>query len=114
MLRIQSRVGLLTAACVGVLFSALLVVRARWHHQIAEAKTFCEAMIPIIQQARSRDGTYPKQADPTWWAGRVVPALIRTQDFYLSADGSAFLLRFRDPTPDMDDIWGFSSREMAW
>ncbi len=35
-----------------------------------------------------------KQADPQWWAGRQVPALVRTQDFYLS-DGASFQFRIR-------------------
>jgi hypothetical protein len=82
--------------------------------QVREAKRFCESLLPHIHQIHTQKGSYPLKADPSWWAGRSVPSLIRTQDFYFSRDGSAFLLRFRDPSGFMDNIWGFDSRWMGW
>lgn len=112
--RILSKTVLLTLGCLVAVFVATLALCARWQRQVVEAKRFCETLVPMIQQANAQTGSYPKEIDPTWWTGRLVPSLIRTQDFYLCTDGSMFLLRFRDPAPVMDDIWGFDSREMGW
>jgi hypothetical protein len=113
-MRIRSRTILVMLGCLLALFVTFFVLRARWQRQVAEAKSFCENLVPMIDRSRAQTGSYPKQADSSWWVGRSVPALIRTQDFYLSTDGSRFLLRFRDPAPAMDDIWGFDSRAMGW
>ena len=113
-MRIRNHTILVTLGCLLALLVAFFVLSDRWQRQVEEAKSFCEALVPMIEQARSQAGSYPKQADPAWWASRSVPTLIRTQDFYLSTDGSMFLLRFRDPAPVMNDIWGFDSRGMGW
>lgn len=109
-----------------VLAGLVLCWRVVVQRQVADAKAFCESLVPVIQKQANAQfstngvdivntlGSYPKQADPQWWAGRPVPALIRTQDFYLSRDGTTFLLRIHDPSGFWDDVWGYDSRWMKW
>ena len=102
------------AAIFGVLLLLPVLWLVRVKSQVREAKSFCESLLPHIQQVHAQTGSYPLKADPTWWSGGDVPSLIRTQDFYFTRDGSMFLLRFRDPSGFMDDIWGYDSRWMGW
>jgi len=103
----------ITFAFLVLLAGSVFAWRARVQRQVVTAKAFCESLLPNIQKARSASGSYPVKVDAEWWTGRQVPALVRTQDFYLS-DGSTFLLRFRDPSAFWDDVWGFDSRWMGW
>jgi hypothetical protein len=96
-----------------LLAGSMFVWRARVQRQVADARSFCESLLPAIQQARSGSGSYPTNADIQWWAGRPVPALILTQSLYYS-DGKIFVLSFRDPSAFWDDIWAFDSRWMKW
>ena len=67
-----------------------------------------------LQQAKIETGVYPAQVDPAWWARRNVPALIRTQNFYLAWDANTkFELRFEVPWA-FDNVWAFDSRFMRW
>ena len=93
---------------VVILLGLSLGVLARARGRVRQAKAFCESIVPQIEAVRRQTGYYPTNADPSWWAGQVPPALIRTQDFYLKT-GRGYLLRFKDPSAIMDDIWGLET-----
>ena|ERR1043166_7243349 len=96
-----------------LLVSTILAWRVTVHRHVPAAKKFCEELVPILHDIKSKTGSFPTQIDPFWWKGQTVPPLIRTQDFYLS-DGTNYLFRFRDPTAFWDDVWGFDSRWTNW
>ena len=81
--------------------------------QVAEAKAFCDSLLPAIERSKSAGGSYPAKADPQWWGGRTAPALVRTQDFYISG-GAYFELRFPDPAGFWDDMRAYDSRWKGW
>ncbi|HWW01247.1 MAG TPA: hypothetical protein VNZ64_16240 [Candidatus Acidoferrum sp.] len=90
------------------------VHREEVHSQeVAEAKAFCESLLPAIQRAQAVSGSYPKQVDPQWWAGRSVPRLIHTQKFYHSK-GTNFLLGFNVGQGYIYPVWGWDSSWMSW
>ena len=96
-----------------LLTGSLFAWRARVQRQVGDAKSFCESLLPMIEQARSGSGYYPTDADARWWGERPVPVLIRTQNLYYS-DGKIFVLSFRDPSAFWDDTWAFDSRWVKW
>ena len=106
------RIGL--AWCLLLAIFAVLVWRLRIHSQVSQAKSFCESLLPKLNQSKIETGVYPVRVDPSWWEGRRVPSLIRTQNFYLAWDANTkFELRLEVPWT-LENIWAFDSRFMRW
>ena len=102
---------LLAASCL-----AYLPFRSRWNSEEQQTKTFCESLVPVIEQSRSVAGTYPTNFDAAWLAGRSVPPAIRTQDFYFSL-GDSFCLRFYRPglrRYEFHSVWCYYSKWHEW
>jgi len=99
------------ASCI-----AYLPIRSRWDAEEQQTKSFCEALVPRIEQSRSAEGTYPTNVDMAWLADRSIPPIIRTQDFYFSL-GDRFILRFYRPglrRHAFHSVWCYYSRERQW
>lgn len=88
--------------------------------QVAEAKLFCESLIPKLQQELLETGRYPDQLDPDWWAGKKVPPLISPNEMYsviqqtTPPSNRVFVLSFENPYAFWDNIVRFRSDNMAW
>jgi len=110
----MDRMAVRSIVLATVLALALVAALAfTFHHfRVIEAKRFCERIVTQVEATRKRDGYAPEKPDPSWWAGRQVPALVRTQDFYLRTS-TGCLLRFRDPLA-FDDVWTLDSRSTNW
>lgn len=102
-------------AIIMVMFSVFVLSSYfRVQSNIAEAKKFCELLMPKIETSKNSSGSYPEAVDPTWLADSKIPALIETNHFHLS-DGDYYFLRFRVPFPwALENIWGIGSREPNW
>ena len=111
----NKRVAQLFVSLFLLLIMALGTVWTLNQHKIRQAKRFCESLLPELEARKAETGYYPGEADPGWWAGKSVPSLIHTQDFYVSFNSQKmFQLRFYDPYAFRNDIWAFDSRFMAW
>lgn len=96
---------------IPVLFIGPCAVSAYRHDR--EAKRFCESLIPHIEEACAKNGRYPDRVDPTWWEGKNVPSLIRTQRFYFArSDGFGFY--FKNDMWVFDNSWEFKSGTGWW
>jgi hypothetical protein len=109
----------LALACV-IVFAVCCVLylpfRSRWQDEEQQTKAFCESLLPLIEQSRSALGSYPTNANLVWLAGRSVPFMIRTQDFYVGQD-DRFFLRFYRPGLGRHafySVWCYHSHEREW
>ena len=102
-------------AAVIILIPILLIggCAARVWVQDMAAKRFCESLIPKLEQARAEHGHYPHEADPGWWGGQHVPALIRIDRFYIAND-TAFRFRFQNDLEFYDNVWEYESEAKRW
>ena len=97
-------------------YVSYLLFRSRWDSEEQQTKTFCESLVPVIEQSRSVEGIYPTNFDSTWLSGRVVPLTIRTQDFYFSS-GDRFFFRFYRSglrRHAFHNVWCYYHRERRW
>lgn len=78
-----------------------------------EATTYCETLVPLIEDYYTKMGYYPFPLPKDWLDATAPPDLIRP-DFYLQTEsGQGYLLRFRDPDScffwqvSCNDVYGF-------
>ena len=108
-LRNMRRAAIYGGSVLLLLFSILILWRGRqayYEPRKLEAMRFCEALIPEVEEAKQREGEYPKTIDPTWLQGKAIPQLLRPNDFYDSGSGM-YRFHFRNPGDFMDDVWGY-------
>jgi len=88
--------------------------------QISEAKQFCEALMPAIERAKTKDNSYPQFADPTWWKGLKVPSLIDLDYVYdawnweTGGPRTSYYLRFGRPNSVGTRYLVYSSITQSW
>jgi hypothetical protein len=80
-------------------------------HDIAAARTFCEALIPRIELYHQEHGAYPLEIAVVM-RDEGVPYLLRKGRFYWS-DGQVYRLDFGDPRGIMNGI-GYMSQTGQW
>ncbi|HEX5222051.1 MAG TPA: hypothetical protein VFZ59_20985 [Verrucomicrobiae bacterium] len=83
--------------------------------QINEAKQFCESLVPVLEEERARNGSYPDSLQNSWWRGKRVPALIELNYLYVKLDhGHGFRLQFENPYALFDNVIAFRSERKGW
>jgi hypothetical protein len=60
---------------------------------VAEARSYCESLVPLLEAYEQQHGSYPQQLGEVLPPGRRVPRLLKDQDFY-EGHGSYFQLEF--------------------
>jgi hypothetical protein len=116
MTRFKRKLILIPLLLLAAGFLVYLPFRSRWQAQEQQTKSFCEALLPLIEQSRSTQGSYPTNLDIAWLAGRSVPSIIRTQDFYFGR-GDRFFLRFYRPGLQrlaFHNVCCYHSHEREW
>ncbi len=117
-MRVVQRVGLGAALVALVATVYVFVADRRYNAAVEDARSFCEELVPSIEEHRKSAGVYPAAVDEAWYPG-AVPYLIQADDFYLATgDGNSFIFRFRDPRIDprywFSDVHGYSSSTRSW
>lgn len=51
-------------------------------HDVAEARMFCESLVPFLESYKQQHGSYPETVQEVLPRGQRVPRLLRKQDFY--------------------------------
>jgi hypothetical protein len=118
LLRYRSRVAKQMASAAAAvlivivsLFISLIPGHALVSHDIEEAKTYCEALIPRIESYHQEHGVYPTEIAAVLHLGKP-PHLLRHGSFYWS-NGQEYRFDIGDPRGIMNFI-RFISQTREW
>jgi hypothetical protein len=78
----------------------------------AEAKSFCESLIPQIEGIKHTTGKFPEKLDPSWLRGKALPRLIDSQRFYSGHD-DFYDFHFRNPRR-LNGLFVFDYQHKVW
>jgi len=78
----------------------------------AEAKRFCEGLMPRIEERKQATGKFPEKLDPSWTQGAKIPRLIHEQAFY-AAHEEYYDFHFRNPRR-LNSLFVYNSKLKAW
>ncbi|OJW05821.1 MAG: hypothetical protein BGO49_27030 [Planctomycetales bacterium 71-10] len=98
--------GLVLGMWASLPFGILLNLR-----DVAEARAFCEALIPAIERIKAQTGRYPA-TPPEVVPGAARPRLIGEGHFY-GADADGYRFNFKDPAKLMGGLH-YDSRSGRW
>lgn len=96
-----------------VIFSTLLSLplgKRVLAHDLRRARTFCESLIPQLEQSKAENGNYPRDIRGML-GGRRPPSLLGSS-FYQS-DGTSFTFIISDPGTIMGGV-EFNSQTKGW
>ena len=65
-------------------FAAIPVASCLHNQDIHNAKEFCEALVPMLDEVKTRTGSYPTRIDDLLPPGKPLPVLLRSGGFYTS------------------------------
>jgi len=93
----------------GVLFTCNL-----WNSEAeeAEAKAFCESLIPQIETIKHSTGKFPEKLDPSWLKDKTIPRLINPRDFYVG-DERYYSFHFLNPDR-LENLFCFEAEQHVW
>ncbi len=78
-------------------------------HDIAEAKSFCEELVPELDIYQLEHGAYPKSIE-TLVGNRKLPVILRRVGAFYHSDGDNFSFNFMDPSKLMVGFEFWSER----
>ena len=82
--------------------------------EATKAKTFCESLIPHLEEFKQKHGYYPSKINTNWFKGQKLPQLIRPEDFYIYVTSNRYELHYKNPAIYYDNVFGYDSEQKIW
>lgn len=102
---------LTTVAIVTILISlSIFGGNILLQHDIEQAKTFCNDLVPILEAYYQKNGAYPAKIKQILPDNTKHPVLLKNKTFYSHKENS-FVLHFDIPTGVFLNGWAYNSKE---
>ncbi len=82
--------------------------------EATKAKTFCESLIPHLEEFKQKHGYYPSKINTNWFKGQKLPQLIHLDDFYSRINSNLYFLIYRNPIIFQDNVFAYESYRKIW
>ena len=85
-------------------------------HDVADARSYCEKLVPGIEAHKQATDTYPESLDGIVPPGRPLPRLLRARNllFYPTAADGSYMLQFHAPGRFFSEMHTYDSKTGKW
>jgi hypothetical protein len=98
---------IIISTAISLPFGGLLRV-----NDIRDAKTYCEQIIPRVENYKREHGIYPKDINDIKLGDKKAPRLLQKFGYY-NSDGTNYRFDFPDPG-DMLGVFGYDNSQKEW